>query len=135
MTRPLRGQCRRQLTEASRRTIQHTLGRAIRMSNPSATRSSHLAALLLFAASAIGCAAPLTTALTGAANKQEPTPTPAETQAAEALKAQALHKATVGEEIPEDKAFAKVADKLQEIRAIDPEAERELVGYLKAAKP
>jgi hypothetical protein len=105
------------------------------MSNPSATRSSHLAALLLFAASALGCASPLTTALTGAANKQEPTPTPAETQAAEALKAQALHKATVGEEIPEDKAFAKVADKLQEIRAIDPEAERELVGYLKAAKP
>ena len=101
----------------------------------SATRLPRLAALLLFAAVALGCASPLTTALTGAANKQEPTPTPAEMQAAETLKAQALHKATVGEEVPEDKAFAEVLDQLQEIRAIDPEAERELIADLKQVKP
>jgi len=105
------------------------------MQLPSATHLPRLAALLLLAAVALGCASPLTTALTGAANKQEPIPTPAETQAAEALKAQALHKATVGEEIPEDKAFAEVLDQLQEIRAIDPEAERELIAELKQVKP
>ena len=102
------------------------------MTHPSASRS-HLAALLL-AVLALGCASPLTTALNSAA-KKEPTPTPAETQAAEALKAQALRKATVGEEIPEDKAFAEVLDQLQEIRAIDPEAERELIAELKQVKP
>ena len=103
------------------------------MTHPSASRS-HLAALLL-AVLALGCASPLTTALNSAAAKKEPTPTPAETQAAEALKAQALRKATVGEEIPEDKAFAEVLDQLQEIRAIDPEAERELIAELKQVKP
>jgi len=103
------------------------------MSHPSATRS-HFAALLL-AVLALGCASPLTTALNSAAAKKEPSPTPAETQAAEALKAQALHKATVGAEIPEDKAFAEVLDQLQEIRAIDPEAERELIAELKQVKP
>jgi hypothetical protein len=105
------------------------------MQLPSATRLPRLAALLLLAALALGCAAPLTTALTGAANKQEPTRTPAEMQAAEALKAQALRKATAGEEIPEDKAFAEVLDQLQEIRALDPEAERELIAELKQVKP
>lgn len=103
------------------------------MSQPSATRS-HLAALLL-AVLALGCASPLTTALNSGAAKKEPTPTPAETQAADALKAQALRKATVGEEIPEDKAFAEVLDQLQEVRAIDPEAERELIAELKQVKP
>ncbi|QDT74906.1 hypothetical protein [Lacipirellula limnantheis] len=104
----------------------------VAMSHSPATRS-HFAALLL-AVLALGCASPLTTALNSAATK-EPTPTPAETQAAEALKAQALHKATVGEAIPEDKAFAEVLDQLQEIRAIDPEAERELIAELKQVKP
>jgi hypothetical protein len=91
--------------------------------------------LLLLAALAIGCASPLTTALTGGPRKNEPAPTAAETQAAEALKAQALHKATVGDEVPEDKAFAEVLDQLQAIRAIDPEAERELIAELKQVKP
>ena len=103
------------------------------MSHPSATRS-HFAALLL-AVLALGCASPLTTALNSGAAKKESTPTPAETQAADALKAQALHKATVGEEISVDKAFVEVADKLAEVRAMDPAAEQELIGYLKVAKP
>ena len=95
---------------------------------------SSLVATLLLAALATGCASPLTTAL-ATASKIEPVLSAAETEAAEQLKAQALHKATLGDSVPEDKAFAEVLDQLQAIRAIDPAAEKQLIDDLKKVKP
>lgn len=95
---------------------------------------SSLVATLLLAALATGCASPLTTAL-ATASKKEPVLSAAETEAAEQLKAQALHKATLGDSVPEDKAFAEVLDQLQAIRAIDPAAEKQLIDDLKKVKP
>ena len=109
------------------------------MSLPSTTRQTQLALALLVAALATGCASPLTTALSPGAWKQETpaaaTETPAEAAAAATLRAQALQKAMAGEEVPQDQAFAEVLDQLQAIRAIDPEAERELIAELKQVKP
>ena len=102
---------------------------------PSATHLTNLAVLMLLATSAAGCASPLTTALQGGAAKTEPSPTAAEIEAAEELKAQAVQKATASNPVAEDKAFAEVLDQLQAIRAIDPEAERELIAELKQVKP
>jgi hypothetical protein len=101
-------------------------------------RFRHLPVLfvtLLAAALAPGCASPLTSALSGSNSKQERTPSPAEVQAAEMLKAQAVQKASSGGGVSEDQAFAEILDQLQEIRAIDPEAERELIAELKQVKP
>lgn len=58
-----------------------------------------------------------------------------EDQAADELKAHALEKAMAGDATPPITASADVLQQLQEIREIDPAAERQLLADLKDAKP
>ena len=92
-----------------------------------------IAAWLLAATVHAGCAAPLTTGFLGAVRKKDKT-ADTEVTSADSPRSAALRKAT-GETLSQEQAFASVLDELQEIRAIDPEAERELMADLKEAKP
>jgi hypothetical protein len=92
--------------------------------------------LALVAAATAGCASPLaTTYLPGARHGEkaetavEPAPTGNDPQAI------ALRKALGEKPITQDQALAGVLAQLEEIRAIDPEAERELMADLRQAKP
>ncbi|MBA3482326.1 MAG: hypothetical protein H0T51_10970, partial [Pirellulales bacterium] len=100
-------------------------------------RTFSATALLLAALLQTGCAAPLTTALLPASRERE---TKVEPHAPvdpndHSPRANAIRKATGQQPQTQQQAFAGVLKELQEIRAIDPEAERELMADLQAAKP
>jgi hypothetical protein len=91
--------------------------------------------LALAAAISLGCAAPLTTALLSGSRKDKSIDAPADADAAQSLRAAARRKATAERPPSHEEAFAEILHELQEIRAIDPEAEAELMADLKEAKP
>ena len=98
-------------------------------------KSPRLAALL-FVALAVGCASPLSPSFNPPPKPAAAVPTDLETKAADDLTAAAVRKATgVTAAVPQDQAFANILGELQEIRAIDPEAERQLIDDLKEVKP
>jgi hypothetical protein len=90
---------------------------------------------LLFVMLGAGCAGPLTGNYLSDARKPD-VETPAKQTAtpSERPASAAVRKATA-EPLTEEEALASVLDELQEIRAIDPEAERELMADLRDAKP
>ncbi|WP_152100411.1 hypothetical protein [Lacipirellula parvula] len=106
------------------------------MTQSSATRPSHFAALLL-AVFASGCAAPLGSAFKHDAKSEQVVMhrDGVEEQAAAELKAHALEKAVAGGADPPLTASADVLQQLQEIREIDPAAEQQLLADLKEANP
>jgi murein L,D-transpeptidase YcbB/YkuD len=90
--------------------------------------------LALTAALASGCAAPLSsTFLSG--SRQQDSVVEAHDGEESGPRAAAVRKATGEQPVSHEQAFAQVLDELQEIHAIDPQAEAELMADLKAAKP
>jgi uncharacterized coiled-coil protein SlyX len=106
------------------------------MTQSPATRSSHLAALLL-AACAIGCASPLGSAFKHNAKSEQVVMhrDGVEEQAAAQLKSHALEKAMAGGAEPPITTSTDLLQQLQEIREIDPAAEQQLLADLKEANP
>ncbi|MCC6493680.1 MAG: hypothetical protein IT424_11750 [Pirellulales bacterium] len=97
-----------------------------------------LAAAISLAAMSIGCAAPLTGALVPAAREAPSAIEPhlaASDSAVPAPTEVALRKARAAPVPSQEQALASVLDQLEEIRAIDPEAQRELMVELKQVKP
>jgi hypothetical protein len=91
--------------------------------------------LALAAAVSLGCAAPLSTALLSGSRKERSADSLADADAAQSLRAAAIRKATAEHPPSHEEAFAEILHELQEIRAIDPDAEAELMADLKKAKP
>jgi len=91
---------------------------------------------LLVAGLPAGCAAPLAPSLLSSSRRQEAQATAIDEQSArdDGPKSAAVRKATA-EPLTHEQALAGILDELQEIRAIDPEAERELMADLREAKP
>src|SRR5688572_2288067 len=90
--------------------------------------------LALTTAITSGCAAPLSTAyLSG--SRQQDSIVEAHDGEDNGPRAAAVRKATGEQAVSHEQAFAEVLDELQEIHAIDPQAEAELMADLKAAKP
>jgi hypothetical protein len=90
--------------------------------------------LALTAALASGCAAPLTSAFLSGSRQQDSV-VEAHDGEESGPRAAAVRKATGEQPVSHEQAFAEVLDELQEIHAIDPQAEAELMADLKAAKP
>src|SRR5262245_62063303 len=91
--------------------------------------------VVVTAAGSLGCAAPLTTAmLSGSRNDEASAESPEGVAAAEKLRAGSVHKATAVKPPTHDEALAGVLQELQDVKAIDPEAERQLMADLKEAK-
>jgi hypothetical protein len=100
-------------------------------------RTSSATALLLAALLHMGCAAPLTSTLLPASHDKD---TKVEPHAPvdpndHSPRANAVRKATGQQPQSQQEAFAGVLKELQEIRAIDPDAERQLMADLQEAKP
>ena len=100
-------------------------------------RTASAIALLLAALLHAGCAAPLTSTLLPASRERE---TKVEPHAPvdpndHSPRANAVRKATGQLPQTQQEAFSSVLKELQEIRAIDPEAERQLMADLQEAKP
>ena len=105
--------------------------------NRTGIRTPSAAWLLLAATLHAGCAAPLTSTLLPGARKQD-----AKVESHvdvdpndRSPRAAALRKATAQQPQTQEEAFAGVLNELQAIRAIDPEAERQLMADLQEAKP
>jgi hypothetical protein len=93
--------------------------------------------LLLLATLMTGCAAPWTTgAPSTAATAHTAVASPATPEATQHdPRAAAIQKATASTPLAADQALAGVLDELEEIRAIDPEAQKELMADLREANP
>ena len=108
------------------------------MRPPIATRlpdSPRLVACVLLAVLAVGCASPLNPAFNPPPKLTRVEPTELETKAVNDLQTAALRKANGESEITQDRAFADILGQLQDIRAIDPAAEQQLIDDLKGVKP
>jgi hypothetical protein len=94
-------------------------------------------ALLPLVTLTAGCAAPWTTgAPSAAATAHTAVASPATPEAAQHdPRAAAIQKATASTPLAADQALAGVLDELEEIRAIDPEAQKELMADLREADP
>src|SRR5262245_35589459 len=89
--------------------------------------------LLLGALLATGCASPLATSgyLSGSRKQDTVVQAADKTPTGDDPRSVSLRKALGEKPVTQEQAFAGVLEQLQEIRAIDPEAERELMADLK----
>ncbi len=93
---------------------------------------------LIIAAIASGCASPMPLTYLSGSRQQEATEakqSARDPSASKSLKAAALRKATGQTPQTQEEALAGVLDQLQQIGAIDPQAQQELMADLKNAKP